>query len=189
MVHKWKLKETTKIAKISNNKIVIDEQKVEKTQILLKNFINNKVEPVKNTKELAMKMARITLLIRESVLETLKTDTNSDILRDLRVVSQDILISEQTEAEFADMFAQTIAYGLFIARLNHDDTKGDFKSSALLITIPQNYPFLRNLFATIEGPSLDDAPYRPFVNELTQLLSFTDKGMILIIKPNILRKY
>ena len=63
-----------------------------------------------------------------------------------------MLLPEVTGAEFADMFAQTLAYGLFAARYNHRGTK-PFNRNDAAKEIPRTNPFLRRLFGTIAGPA------------------------------------
>ena len=58
-------------------------------------------------------------------------------------------------AQFADVYAQTIAYGLFTARL-HDESPKDFSRAEALTLIPKSNPFLRQLFHYVAGPDLDD---------------------------------
>ena len=65
------------------------------------------------------------------------------------------LIHDITMADFADIYAETIAYGLFAARL-HDTTQDTFSRTEALELLPKSNPFLRNLFVYIAGPNLDD---------------------------------
>lgn len=65
------------------------------------------------------------------------------------------LIHDITVAEFADIYAETIAYGLFAARL-HDETLDTFSRTEALELLPKSNPFLRALFTYIAGPNLDD---------------------------------
>ena len=70
------------------------------------------------------------------------------------------LIGDITVAEFADIYAETIAYGLFAARL-HDETPMSFTRAEALELLPKSNPFLRELFIYIAGPNLDDRLRRP----------------------------
>jgi hypothetical protein len=53
------------------------------------------------------------------------------------------------------VYAQTIAYGMFFARL-HDPTLPTFSRQEAAELIPKSNPFLRKLFGYIAGPDLDD---------------------------------
>ncbi|MCV6608344.1 MAG: N-6 DNA methylase, partial [Campylobacterales bacterium] len=56
---------------------------------------------------------------------------------------------------FADIYAQTIAYGMFTARL-HDKTLQDFSRQEAQNLIPKSNPFLRGLFNYIGGVECDE---------------------------------
>jgi len=81
--------------------------------------------------------------------------------------------------QFADMFAQTLAYGLFAARCNHHGPKGSFRRLGAASEIPKTNPFLRQLFETITGTALDEEPFVGFVDDLAQLLADTDIEAVL----------
>jgi hypothetical protein len=59
---------------------------------------------------------------------------------------KEILIHDITPKGFADVYAQTIAYGMFAARL-HDPTLPTFSRQEAAELIPKSNPFLRKLFA------------------------------------------
>jgi len=68
---------------------------------------------------------------------------------------KDILIHDITPKGFADVYAQTIAYGMFAARL-HDPSLESFGRQEAAELIPKSNPFLRKLFGYIAGPDIDD---------------------------------
>ena len=68
---------------------------------------------------------------------------------------KDILIHDITPKEFADVYAQTIVYGMFAARL-HDTTPDTFSRHEAATLIPKTNPFLRQLFQNVAGYDLDD---------------------------------
>jgi predicted helicase len=76
-------------------------------------------------------------------------------LKDQMNVFKQILIHDITPKEFADVYAQTIAYGMFAARLN-DPTLTTFSRQEAAELIPKSNPFLRKLFGYIAGPEIDD---------------------------------
>ena len=65
------------------------------------------------------------------------------------------LIHDIKPAEFADIYAQTIAYGMFAARL-HDETPGEFTREKAAWLIPAANPFLRKFFQQIAAFDLDE---------------------------------
>lgn len=87
------------------------------------------------------------------------------------------LIQDITAQDFADLYAETIAYGLFAARL-HDDTLNSFTRSEALELLPRSNPFLRELFIYIAGPSLDQRLCR-VIDELCNLFAATNMNKVL----------
>nr|WP_047165394.1 type ISP restriction/modification enzyme [Sphingomonas sp. Y57] len=87
------------------------------------------------------------------------------------------LIHDITVEEFADIYAETIAYGLFAARL-HDETPDTFTRAEALDLLPKTNPFLRELFIYIAGPNLDDR-LRRVIDELCHVFCSTDMDRVL----------
>ncbi len=145
---------------------------------LLRAFLAHAPEQVNDARQLAERLARLTHLIRGVIVQALERDEASAMLRDLRQAFEQTLVPDQTAAEFADMFAQTLAYGLFAARCNHTES-ARFRRLGAAAEIPKTNPFLRRLFDTITGTDLDDEPYAGFVDDLAQLLADTDMDAVL----------
>jgi hypothetical protein len=87
------------------------------------------------------------------------------------------LIHDITEEEFADIYAETIAYGLFAARL-HDETPDTFTRAEALDLLPKTNPFLRELFIYIAGPNLDER-LRRVIDELCHVFCATNMDKVL----------
>lgn len=86
---------------------------------------------------------------------------------------------EQTP-QFADLYAQTLTYGLFAARCHHDQYgTGEFRLNEAARDIPRTNPLLRQLFNTITGPDFEAEPYAGFVDELVAILNRADIREIL----------
>jgi predicted helicase len=69
---------------------------------------------------------------------------------------QKILIHDLSKETFADMYAQTVSYGMFAARLNERSIgKEKFTRIKAAELIPQSNPFLRQFFHQIAGFDLD----------------------------------
>jgi predicted helicase len=81
------------------------------------------------------------------------------------------------EAQFADIYAQTIAYGLFTARL-HDQTPNSFGRGEALTLIPKTNPFLQKLFQYVAGADLDTG-IAWIVDALCEVFRATDLRLIL----------
>lgn len=91
---------------------------------LIKDFCTHVGQNIKNSKKLAEMMAGKARLLSEVIEKALTSDEQThqnSTLRDQMQAFQQILIHDITPKGFADVYAQTIAYGMFAARL-HDPT-------------------------------------------------------------------
>ncbi len=160
----------------------IDDEGEYKTGTLLDNFLTH--EPLKTgkAKDLALRMARLTHLIRDTIVEAFEKNAATDALKDLRKAFAQALIPDLMEphktGEFADMYAQTIAYGLFAARC-FDKTPENFSRDEARHLIPKTNPFLRTLFDMVSGTEMDEEPYVGFVDDLVQLLGLARMDQVL----------
>ena len=145
-------------------------------------FMAHRPEEITTPRELAERMARLTHMVRDIIVEAFNTDQASSLLRGwrdafARVLIADLNLPEKTP-EFADMFAQTLAYGLFTARVM-DTTPKSFTRQEAQSLIPKSNPFLRDFFYQISGPQLDDEPFGVFVDDLVNTLAHTDMDRVL----------
>lgn len=150
---------------------------------LLVDFLQHPAVRIGRPDELAQRMARLTHMIRDIIVEAFDKAQASPLLRDLRKAFTVALIPDLDQPEktsdFADMYAQTIAYGLFAARCNHDEKNGLFQRLGAAAEIPKTNPFLRRLFETITGTELNGEPYAGFVDDLVQVLAHADMEAVL----------
>ena len=87
------------------------------------------------------------------------------------------LIHDIEPLAFADIYAQTVAYGMFAARL-HDPTPATFTRAEAAELIPVNNPFLRKFFQHIAGYDLD-ARIRWIVDDLADVFRAADVGALM----------
>ena len=150
---------------------------IAETDALILDFLNHDPAPIASPEELARRMARLTHLVREIVAEGFRLGQLSTEVSDLYKASKDVLVPDLSEDAFADMFAQTLAYGLFAASVNHNS--GDFNRQTATRDIPQANPFIRRIFSLMSDPALDDEPFVGFVDDLAQLLNNADLAAVL----------
>ena len=128
----------------------------EKLENLLKDFIGQRPQSITSPRVLAEKMAGKAILIKDVLANALKADSELQTeLTNQYHAFKEHLIHDIKPDDFADIYAETIAYGMFAARL-HDTTLDTFSRSEALELLPKSNPFLRSLFAYIAGPDLDD---------------------------------
>ncbi|HPS13884.1 MAG TPA: N-6 DNA methylase, partial [Prolixibacteraceae bacterium] len=124
----------------------------------IKDFCSTIGQTIKSSKKLAEMMAGKARLLSDVIEKALTSDEDNSedsTLKDQMNAFRQILIHDITPKGFADVYAQTIAYGMFAARL-HDPTLPTFSRQEAAELIPKSNPFLRKLFGYIAGPDLDD---------------------------------
>jgi predicted helicase len=125
---------------------------------LIKDFCATVSQTIKSSKKLAEMMAgkaRLLSDVIELALTSDETHNEDSTLKDQMNAFREILIHDITPKGFADVYSQTIAYGMFAARL-HDPTLPTFSRQEAAELIPKSNPFLRKLFGYIAGPDIDD---------------------------------
>ncbi len=139
-----------------------------------------KTGEIKNSKKLAEMMAGKARLLSDVIEKALnhdETDNEDSSLKKQLTAFKKILIHDITPHGFADVYAQTIAYGLFAARL-HDTDLATFTRSEAAELIPKSNPFLRKLFGYIAGPDLDDR-MKWIVDDLVEIFLACDIKALL----------
>ncbi|MFB6181946.1 MAG: type ISP restriction/modification enzyme [Candidatus Magasanikbacteria bacterium] len=163
--------DTVKIAELENGKLQAKEDNFSKLQNIIKDFCSYKGQTIKSSKKLANMMAAKARLMKDVFYKTLNQDEENTLKEQLEVF-QDILISDMDEKQFADIYAQTICYGMFAARL-HDDTLDDFSRQEARDLVPKTNPFLRRLFDYVAGPDLEEG-VKWIVDELAEVFRATN---------------
>lgn len=169
-----------RIAEIKENSIHPYPESFDELNNLLRNFCSFSGQTIKSPKKLAEMMAAKACLL-ENILERAatsdeETQENTSLQEQYHAFKQ-ILIHDLKPKGFADIYAQTLAYGMFAARL-HDPTLDDFSRQEAAELIPKTNPFLRRLFGYIAGPDIDDR-IRSTVDNLADVFRATDLNSIL----------
>ncbi len=144
---------------------------------LLKDFYTIKTATIRSPLKLAELMAGKARLIADVIKSALNEQSENKSLYEQLESFRKILIRTMTEQEFADIYAQTVAYGMFVARL-HDKTLHDFTRQEAAALIPKTVPFLRKMFDYIAGNDIDERIVWS-VDSLASIFSYTDVADIL----------
>lgn len=153
-----KLVHEIKIGEIENNSIKPIVENFQQFENLIQNFCIYIGQTIKSSKKLAEMMASKAKLLQNILENAVTSDEESQentSLRDQYKTFKQILIHELEPKEFADIYSQTLAYGMFAARL-HDTTLEDFTRQEAAELIPKSNPFLRKLFGYVAGPDIDE---------------------------------
>jgi predicted helicase len=108
-------------------------------------FTLRHLQVVRTSKELALELAVLAQKIRKRAKTVLALETEKGQLRKLHTAFKQALIHDLTEDDFADMYAQTISYGLLTARISRPS---GIVADNLTDMVPVTNPFLKELLET-----------------------------------------
>jgi predicted helicase len=153
------------IAEIKDGSIVGLIENYNEFENIIKDFGTHVGQTIRSANKLSKMMAGKARILADVIEKALNADeekqknkvneTANNTLREQLTAFQNVLIHDIKAKEFADIYAQTIAYGMFAARL-HDSTLDTFDRHEAAALIPKTNPFLRKLFQYIAGYDLDD---------------------------------
>jgi predicted helicase len=122
---------------------------------LINQFASYSGKTISTSERLAEIMADKSKLLAEVIHKALKDKSApNNTLTGQYEGFRKILLHNLGLLEFSDIYAQTLAYGLFAARLNQTDNQTFTRFLAAQL-IPQSNPFLRKFFNHIAGIDLD----------------------------------
>lgn len=150
--------DSVRVAEIKGNNIVGIDGAEEKFAGMIEHLATSAIQSITSASKLAKLMAAKARLLA-NIIDTAMNDEaetyENDNLQGQYTAFKDVLIQELTKSEFADIYAQTIVYGMFAARL-HDETPEDFSREEAAKLIPKTNPFLRQIFNNLAGNDLDE---------------------------------
>ncbi len=176
------------IATLESGKISALPKNFDAFLSLIQDFCMYQGQTIKSAEKLAKMMAAKAKLLAEVIEKSLNEDENQESddksLQDQLNAFKNVLIHDITKKGFADIYAQTITYGMFAARL-HDTTPDTFSRQEAAELIPKSNPFLRKLFQYVAGYDLDDR-IKWIVDALAYIFNATDIEELLknFGKPN-----
>ena len=149
-------------------------QNEEELNKLLERFLSFSLPKSYNAKTLAIELAKRTKFLKDEIVaQEIKDGTKSII--GFYEAFKEFLIAGLDDDEFADLYSQTITYGLFAARLRAGNK---FNRTLAYSFIPKSIGILRDIFKFI---SLEELPkhMEVIVDEIASVLSVADVKKIL----------
>jgi len=121
----------------------------------LLDFTQSQKEPIKSGKHLSRIMGGKAQRIRDNIRHFLASDLaqNKELVHIYKAIKK-MLVHDLTIDAFSDMYAQTLVYGLFVARY-YDDSPDTFSRQEARDLVPASNPFLQHFFDHIAGPNFD----------------------------------
>ena len=154
-------KKTLRLAAIEDGKLKRSADGCRLFPDFFAEFCKRGVTVAVGANQLASMMAAKAQLLREAVLRALKEDAENSISAAKQLAAEhkafsDILIKDLPEDQFADIFAQTVAYGLFAACSEASaQQKKNFSRKNAWELLPVENELLRIFFNRIAGPDMD----------------------------------
>mgnify|MGYP002515805520 FL=1 len=147
-----------RIAECKNEEISPNIEMGKKLCSFLRSYIGKSIQPIRSSTTLADLMAKKSQLmcaIITDILQKNEQDSATGLLRKTFDDLKDSLIQNLDEEGFAKIYSQTVAYGLFAARL-HDATPEDFSRSEAANLIPKTNKLLRGIFNDLAGNTIHE---------------------------------
>lgn len=172
------------IGEFKDDSIVIceDEMQISNFYKIVSKLANSKPQPIKSANKLSESMAAkakiIANVLNVAMAKDEKDQTDEDEgLRSKLNAFKKFLVHDMTEAQFADFYAQTILYGLFIARIK-DKTPQTFSLQEAADLIPSFNPFLKKIFKLLALADLH-SHIKWIVEDLVAIFKVTDIDKVL----------
>lgn len=169
-----------RIGAIENGNIIGLQANFSQFETLIQNFAETITQTIKSPTKLAQLMAGKARLMANVIEQSLDYDDaqeQNSSLKGQMLSFKQMLIHDITNRSFADIYAQTIAYGMFAARY-HDPSLPTFSRMEAAELIPKSNPFLRKLFQDIAGFDVDNRIVW-IVDELVTIFLATDVAKIM----------
>ena len=175
---------TVRLAEVHGDKIDLCKDNVEDFKELINHIATTQPTPITTAKRLAEQMAAKARILASTINNAFRIaenegeeeDANRQLQGQLKAF-RTVLINDLSTEGFADIYAQTVAYGMFAARL-HDNTPNDFSRQEAANLIPKTNPFLRNIFQQIAGYDLDER-IAWVVDDLVNIFLATDVQKVM----------
>jgi hypothetical protein len=144
---------------IEDKRSKLDLAKVKAVEKLIKSFFSQAPKEIADAKKLAEALAIRAKLLKDFLLDELERqykEHNEGRLYQLFETFKSFVFHELTIEEFADAFAQNLAYGLFLAKLNADTQSVNLYNAKKYI--PTSFELIRELVNFLD--ELDNDEYR-----------------------------
>ncbi len=164
----WEDGEAKKTADTTFDLTDINNASSEEFEGFLIKFFEGRAYQTRTPKQLALALAKKTRLLSQQVEEALDKSEADSELQKLKETFEKTLIQDISEHQFANMVAETMAYSLFLAALEHS-RRGNGTELTLTNAIdylPTNVPILADLYGLVKKV----ASTIPTIYEATRLL-------------------
>lgn len=170
---------TISIGQVVNGVLVPDPDEYQRLINELQAFLELPPQRITSGKKLAEIMGAKTRRIRDDIQSYFEKEApspNTELVKIYNLM-RTMLLHDLDHAKFADMYAQTLVYGLFVARYS-DTSPETFNREEARSLVPKTNPFLQHFFDHIVGPEFDERLGRA-VDELCDAFRVSDVKTIV----------
>jgi hypothetical protein len=160
-----------------DGKIKAKKEDMATVRELLAQFLALQAPSIGTAKDLAVRMAGLAHLMRDAALKTLEAEPSTGTLRGWQAGFEKTLLPHLPAGEFADMYAQTLTYGLFAAKVTVG-TAQDLRRDTAAALLPETNPFLKRLFYHLAGPEVPPT-VSWVIDDMVALLNAADLEAVL----------
>ena len=187
--------DTVILAEKKGDEIVLNEENAARFESIISSFATATPAPIRSAAVLAERMAAKARLLEHVIYQSIehafkqrKDDTidgdedeefeQYEDLVDLYEAFKSVLIDSLDTKVFADLYAQTVTYGLFAARLQDNGEYKEFSRMSAGLFIPKTYPLLKQIFQSLASSYVDDS-FAWIIDDLVSLFRVTDVKKLL----------
>jgi len=149
-------RETVRLGKVIDDNITIAKDSIDSFISFIDYFGHIIGDSIQNSEDLAEFLSKKARFLAFTIENTLKNEAGSKLASQWRDF-QKVLKYNLDAKEFSDMYAQTIAYGMFAAKLNDKRPNEPFTRQKAGTLIPVSNSFLRRFFQYLAGYDLDES--------------------------------
>ena len=162
-------------------KFRVPAERVVEFEKLMDIFLTYRSLSIKTSEALALELSKKAILVKDIAKEQLEEDRarqkNGESYTSILDFYQGVeeLIHDISDDDCVDAYAQTITYGLFLAKIQ---CQGELKREFIEHCLPKNIPVIRRIFKDISGSSLPSNLTWIF-DEILEVLNSADIKSIL----------
>lgn len=165
--------ETIRIGAVKNGQLHGLPENYSRFAELIESFFNQPPQSIASGKRLAEIMGAKARRVRDDIIAYFSEKPgDTEELAKIFNLMRTMLVHDLSQVQFADMYAQTLVYGLFVARYN-DTSAATFNRTEARDLVPKTNPFLLSFFDHIAGPHFDQRLARA-VDELCAVFRVSD---------------
>ncbi|WP_161593994.1 type ISP restriction/modification enzyme [Helicobacter pylori] len=139
---------------------------------LFKSFFNYEAAPITNAKDFATHLSAPTKYLKDALIKYQEKAQVSSIFNNFK----EYLYEELSFEDFSDALAQTLTYGLFLAKLNHPFEKINLDN--VRSSIPKNFAVIREMADFLKRlDAIKEIQW--LLNEILSLINHVDMDSII----------